>query len=108
MTKISTTLLSAALDYAKRGWQVFPCEEMGKQPRISIRDGGKGVHDATSSRKQIETWWARFPNANIGIHCQQFWVLDVDTKANGEQALIGLTQKYGPLPETLTQTSGSG
>lgn len=105
---ITTHLLEAALGYGKRGWKVFPVEELGKVPRISVKEGGKGVHDATTKASQIETWWSRWPNANIGLHCETFWVLDVDPKNGGPDALAALLREYGPLPNTLTQTSGSG
>lgn len=107
MTKTSV-IIEAALSYAKRGWKLFPLEELGKQPRISIKDGGKGVHDATTDKKQIETWFSRFPNANIGLHAETFFVLDVDPKNNGTASLENLVRTYGPLPDTLRQRTPSG
>lgn len=94
--------------YAELGFEVFPLMELGKAPRIASKDGGKGVKDATADPKKIAQWWTRFPNCNIGIHCSQFWVLDVDVKHNGPDALNMLVDKYGALPETLRQRSGSG
>lgn len=99
-----TTFLDVALDYAKAGFNVFPLQAMDKIPL----PGSKGVHEATTDKRQIETWWTRHRNSNIGIHCTHFWALDVDPKHNGPSALDGLLREYGPLPETLTQTSGSG
>ena len=104
----TTVMLEAALEYAKRGFKVFPCEEYGKQPRIPTKEAGRGVHDATTSKQQIETWWNRWPNANIGLHAESFFVLDVDTKSGGPDSLIGLERQYGALPATLTQTTPSG
>lgn len=108
MAAIKTNLkLEAALQYASMGWKVFPIEENGKRPRISTRDGGKGVHDATTDRQTIETWLARFPNANLGYHTEENWVLDIDVKNNGPASLEGLIRTYGPIPETLRASTPS-
>ena len=36
------TLLDAALDYARLGWQVFPCHPVGHQPLVE-----RGFYAAT-------------------------------------------------------------
>lgn len=53
-------LLAAALDYAARGWPVFPCHPMTKQPLVK-----KGFKEATTDAAQIRAWWAKWPNALI-------------------------------------------
>jgi putative DNA primase/helicase len=71
-------LLQAALQYAGRGWRVFPihtispatagctcgkaCASPGKHPRVK-----GGFKAATVAPAQIEAWWGRWPDANIGI-----------------------------------------
>ena len=55
-------LVAAALWYAQHGWPVFPCQPGGKQPACT-----HGFHDATTDPDQIRAWWARLPNANIGL-----------------------------------------
>jgi hypothetical protein len=60
--EIPMTLLEAAQAYAERGWPVFPIVPRAKKPLTP-----KGFHDATTDPHQIEAWWARWPNANIGI-----------------------------------------
>ena len=62
-----TVMLEAALDYARRGWPVFPCRPGGKEPLIPKAEGGNGVLDATTDQAQITAWWTRWPTANIGI-----------------------------------------
>lgn len=57
----NTNNLTAALDYASIGWPVFPCRADKKPYTLH------GVHDAATDKKQIEEWWTRYPNANIGM-----------------------------------------
>lgn len=104
-----------ALDYAQRGWAVFPvhtptadgkcschrnnCDRIGKHPRI-----GSGRNGATIDSELIERWWSTWPEANIGIATGKesgLMVLDVDD--GGEDSLTGK-----PLPDTVEQITGSG
>ena len=74
-------LLKAALKYANRyGWRVFPLN--GKEPRI------RGGHrSATTDERTIREWWAKWPNANVGIACDSEHgpiVIDLDAPKDGE------------------------
>ena len=55
-------IVDFALDYARRGWPVFPCNPVNKTPLI-----GSGHNGASRDTKQISTWWRRYPNAMIGV-----------------------------------------
>ncbi len=71
-------LLAAALGYAQRGWQVFPCKPLGKQPATP-----HGFKDATTDAAQIRRWWAAMPSANIGLRtgaASGVFVIDIDVK----------------------------
>src|ERR1035437_7019966 len=57
------TLLEAALEYAEAGIAIFPLADKEKHPR----PGTHGVKEATTDIEQIKKWWAKWPNANIGI-----------------------------------------
>lgn len=57
-------LPDAARAFAVAGVLVFPCAPGGKRPLI--RDG-LGFRDATTDLTQIDAWWRRAPEANIGI-----------------------------------------
>ena len=61
------------------------CEDPGKHPRI------KGWEEAaTTDEGKIRAWWARWPEANIGIMTgaeSGFVVLDVDPRHGGDEAL---------------------
>ncbi len=97
--------LEAALEYAEKSWPVFPCQTKGKKPRIP-----GSFHKATIDHSQIEIWWRRWPEANIGIPCgeQTFCVVDVDSDKGGEDSFIALREEYGTFPETLVQLTGGG
>ncbi len=54
----------AARALAASGVPVFPVAARDKVPLIR---NGRGFRDATTNLAQIETWWRRFPQANIGV-----------------------------------------
>ena len=100
--------LTAALQYAMRGWAVLPLEVGGKRPITP-----HGVNDATTDPARIMGWWKQTPEANIGIATGErsgIIALDVDTKGGkvGEQSLAALVAQGRALPETLTQQTWSG
>jgi hypothetical protein len=66
--------LTAALEYAKRGWAVFPCN--GKRPLTE-----HGCKDATTDPEAIRRLWQRLPACNIALatgNASSIWVLDID------------------------------
>ena len=103
---------AAALDYAARGWPVFPvhtptangcscrqvdCNRIGKHPRIF-----NGRNGATTDPEIINKWWSAWPDANVGIATgteSGLIVLDVDEY--GENSLQ-------ELPDTVEAITGSG
>src|ERR1700677_2371586 len=102
-------LVDFALQYASRGWHVFPLRPRTKLPLIAAKAGGKGFHDATTDLKQIEAWWAREPLANIGIATGASWLVVLDADGPEGLALLQeLAQRLGggPLPRTLVQRTG--
>src|SRR5271170_1682009 len=112
--------LETVLDYARRGWHMLPCHSApggkcscgksdchspGKHSRI---DGWPD--NATIDEKQIDAWVARWPNCSWAVPTgpkSGMLVLDVDGEA-GRASLAVLEEKYGPLPTTLTSTTGRG
>lgn len=119
------SMKDAALDYATGGWHVFPlhfakdghcscgkssCARPGKHPRWHKVDLPKGLVNATTDSAQIETWWDRWPDSNIGLRTgleSGVFVLDVDGP-EGEDSLSDLIAKCGPLPESVEALTGRG
>lgn len=113
-------LQETALGYAHRGWRVFPlhgiangactcgrdeCSSPGKHPRVR-----RGLYEGTTKADQIESWWRRWPHANVGIATgpdSGLVVIDVDPP-QGERSLERLTRLDRELPSTLTARTGSG
>jgi hypothetical protein len=117
--------LDAALEYAARGWHLFPvhtarqtesgprcscgkgnCKHLGKHPRTK-----HGVNDATTDEPTIREWWRKCPDANIGIATgakSGFVVLDIDPRHRGDASLAEWVKAHGELPETITVRTGGG
>ena len=69
----------SAIWYAQNGWPVFPLAPNSKQPLLAKRDGGNGLHDATTDLDQVTQWWTQYPEANIGLPTGiKFDVIDID------------------------------
>jgi hypothetical protein len=106
----------AARHYAALGWPVVPlhtpqadgrcscrwgaaCAHSGKHPRYHPHDLANGLYAATTDAQLIRCWWARWPNANIGIATGRrsgLLVVDVDGTAD-----------Y-PLPPTARVVTAKG
>ncbi len=96
--------LEAALRYAAKGWPVFPITPRKKAPPLV-----KWSSEASCDAERIETWWHRWPDANVGIATGEtsgLVVLDIDT--GGEDARASLEDEHGQLPDTLEQHTGGG
>ena len=59
---MTSRVLSNALDYAGRGWPVFPCQPGEKAPATS-----HGYRDATTDPEQISWWFRGHPERNLAV-----------------------------------------
>ena len=88
--------------YAAQGWPVFPCH--GKAP-ITRR----GFYDASCDPGHIASWWAQWPEANIGAPLGHWaWALDEDPRHGGDLTRAALEAQHGELPTTMQSLSGRG
>jgi Bifunctional DNA primase/polymerase, N-terminal len=102
--------LDAALEYARQGIPVFPCNPLDKKPLTP-----KGFKDATKDEVQIRAWWQKWPNAMIGAPtgpASGMWVVDLDLdpakKIDGKATLEQLIAQRGALPLTLMTITPRG
>lgn len=70
----------------------------------------QGLRDATDDVDQVEEWWDEFPDASVGICLRDsgLFAIDVDEYHGDEDRMTVLEKRYGVLPSTLVQMSGSG
>ena len=113
------SMLDWALDWAEKGWPVFPLrpgdktplfpnphknqtDENGKPVRCDGRCGlvGHGVLDATRDPEKIRKWWTQNPKAGIGGSTEDRLVFDFDIQHGAEVR--------GSFPETRKHLSGRG
>lgn len=103
----ASTLAAAARHLAVAGVPVFPCAPLGKRPYTP-----RGFHDASTDPAQVEAWWARVPDANLGVptgKASGMVVVDVDVHgpADGRLAFdsaaeAGLVGGWSVLVRTPT------
>ncbi len=65
----------------------------------------------TARPTEIEAWWERWPDANVGVvtgWVSAVAVVDVDPRHGGDTKLAALEAKEQPLPPTVTSMTGGG
>jgi len=99
------SMLEASLDYASKGWHVFPVNSRNKRPLTD-----RGFHDATTNPEQIRKWWARWPWAAIGIAlaASRLIGVDVDARDNGRQHWVDAVDEHDIKTNTVTCLTGGG
>lgn len=118
---MSNNCFIAAMQYAMLGWKVIPLHSI-ENGRCTCRNAGctapgkhpitqHGLKDATTDPAIINTWWTKYPWANVGVLTGQesgIVVLDIDPRHNGDDTLFDLVTKNGKLPDTLESLTGGG
>jgi hypothetical protein len=119
-------MLLAALDVIARGLGVLPlhtpmgnvcscwkggdCRSVGKHPRL---DEWKRYQERRPTELEVRGWWARWPDANIGIitgMVSGLAVLDIDPRNGGLDTLADLDAYGAVMPEDnpLVETGSPG
>jgi putative DNA primase/helicase len=100
-----------ALDYARRGFAVFPCKPANKAPYTAA-----GLKDATTDELTVQRWWQQWPQAMIGVRMgasSGVWAIDPDAPkepggADGRKAWAELLHKHGAVHTHTHITPGGG
>lgn len=93
-------LYSQAFEYMVRGYSVMPLRK-DKKPLLA---SWKQYQEKPADEEQIEVWWKKWPDANVGIitgRISGLTVVDVDT---GGDEVVPLSK----FPETLTIKTPTG
>lgn len=95
----------AALEYAERGWKIFPCRADQKIPLTA-----NGHKDATNDLDQVKKWWTETPSANIGLACAASGIVVVDPDTYKPTCAWDQFRIENGIDEieTLTQRSARG
>jgi hypothetical protein len=71
---------------------------------IPARNGGHGLHDATTDPEVIRAWWRAHPSANIGLRTGvSFDVIDLDSE-HAVYALEDVRASREPIRGPIVQT----
>lgn len=105
------TMKQWALAYANKGIAVFPLMPRDKKPLTQ-----NGCKDASIDPGQINAWWDKHPNANIGIATgfisAGLFVIDLDIDKNkginGYETLRNWENTHKKLPDTWQSITGRG
>lgn len=82
-------LVDYAIKYSEHGFSVIPIGQ-NKRPLIKFADR------PSLTVKQIKQIWAKYPNANIAIKTEQFFVIDVDRHGNNVDGLNSIRELNHP------------
>lgn len=97
----------AAHRYVGRGWSVLPLRPASKLPLMRWEI----FQSQRAGAVEIDQWFERWPDANIGIvtgRISGLVVLDVDPKHGGDDSLVHIEERHGPLPHSPEVLTGGG
>lgn len=109
---MGSVTLSAALEYAERGWRVLPITPGTKYPPLE-----QWQTKATTDETVITEWFTnKFRSYGIGIATgstdtgETLFVIDIDTagRKTGDESFADLQATYEKLPDTWEVITGTG
>ncbi len=101
-----SSVASAAIDYAERGFPVLPL-----RPRSKIPATAHGKNDASTDAAQVSRWFQTDTAHNVGIvtgEQSRLIVVDIDPRNDGDASFERLERTFGELPDTLSAKTGGG
>ncbi len=104
LAPILSPLGKAAVEYARRGWKVFPL-----QPGTKIPFAGTTGHKmATSDEETVRAMWMDRPDANIGVNLEASGLVALDVDSYKLDCEFATAFAGFEMPKTLVQRSASG
>lgn len=109
-------VVNAALEFAARGWHVFPASivDGAKKSHIAGKKNGGARWGATTDRETILRYWSQRPDALIGVTTGSefgLFVIDADTDedhaADGVETMRAWCDQFG-APDTIEAKTPSG
>jgi hypothetical protein len=97
----------SARGYAALGWSVIPIQARGKRPLVPWLE----FQSRAASIEEIDAWYRRWPDANVGIvtgDVSGLVVVDVDPAHGGAASLEEIAREHGPLLEGVEVATGGG
>jgi hypothetical protein len=96
---VSEQLLLSALRCVQNGWFVFPLKPRSKEPDGALAPNS--FKSASNDPNQIREWWAKSPDANVGIDLGRSNLTVLDFDQGEPPAELG-------LPETMNVKTARG
>ncbi len=93
-----------ALAYQKKGFSVIPVSPTSKKPMIAFAD------KPALTEQEIEDFWSQYPDANIAVRTDKFFVIDIDLhgKHNGFKSLKNWEHLNLITPTLQAKTASGG
>ena len=96
-------LLTAALEYAARGWHVVPLRGRGKRPWLAHWE-----REASADEERVTGWWGERPTSNVGVQLgPRSGIVDVEgDEAESEADYALLFGADAPICPTFQSSRG--